>query len=101
MRALRLERGLRQEEVAVATGIDRSHLSTVENHSAGISLQSARALAQFYGVSLDWLIEGKGPRRLDRRAEAVLMALDALPDAERETYIRLLIARGSEAAAVT
>lgn len=76
--------------------MDRSHLSSVENDSAALSLPSARALADFHNVSLEWLIEGRGPKNRDPRGEAILAAIYDLPEAERETYLRLIFARASE-----
>ena len=99
LRQLREDRGMKQAEVAEATGVDRGHLSVVERDKGRLSLESVRALAQFYGVSLEWLVEGRGPMRMDPRAEAILSALDALPAAERETHLRVIFARRSDGAA--
>jgi transcriptional regulator with XRE-family HTH domain len=93
LRALRQQQRLTQAAVAAATGIDRSHLSVVENHGGGLTLDNVRALARLYGVSLEWLVEGRGPMHLDPRAAEILAALDALPDEERETYLRIIFAR--------
>ena len=98
LRALRKERKLSQVEVDAATGVERSHLSAIENGHGKPSLESARALAQFFDVSLEWLIEGRGPKRMDPRAAAILAALDALPPGERESYLRIIFERGSGAA---
>jgi transcriptional regulator with XRE-family HTH domain len=93
---LRKARGLTQVEVAEATGVDRGHLSVVERKGGGLSLESVRALAQFYQVSLEWLVEGRGPRHLDPRAAQILTALDALPQLRRESYLRIIFARTGE-----
>lgn len=99
LRALRGKRT--QAEVADATGVDRSHMSVVEADKGRLSLESARALADYHNVSLEWLIEGRGPKDRDPRHLAILAALDSLPPQERETYLRLIFARasGPEAAA--
>lgn len=87
-----------QADVEAETGVERSHLSAIENDKGRPSLASARALAQFFGVSLEWLVEGRGPKHMDPRTAAILAALDALPPDERESYLRIIFERGSGAA---
>ena len=94
LKALRGERT--QVVVAEATGVDRSHLSSVENDKAQLSLDAARAMADYYSVSLEWLIEGRGPQSRDPRHASILAALDSLPPEERESYLRLIFARACE-----
>jgi transcriptional regulator with XRE-family HTH domain len=98
LRALRGDQDMSQADVEAATGVERSHLSAIENDKGKPSLASARALAQFFGVSLEWLVEGRGPKHMDPRTAAILAALDALPPDERESYLRIIFERGSGAA---
>lgn len=55
--------GLKQEEVASETGIARTNISKYENGKQEPSIEQLGTLADFYGVSLDWLIgtAGKNP----------------------------------------
>lgn len=60
LKRLRSERNLNQADVYAATNIDRSHLSKLENDKAGVSWECLASLADFYGVSIDFL-RGKTP----------------------------------------
>lgn len=57
---LRRAAGLRQEDVAAAVGISRSHLAGMEKRHDNPGRATVTALASFYGVSVDFLINGEG-----------------------------------------
>lgn len=57
LKDLRVERNLKLEELAVATGLSKSALGSYENDDyKEISHKSLVALAKFYGVSTDYLL---------------------------------------------
>lgn len=55
IRQLRKERGLTQSEVADELMCDQSLYSKYEREVRSLSLENAIKLAQYYGVSLDYL----------------------------------------------
>lgn len=55
LRRLRDKAGLGQADVSAATGIERSYLSKMESKSLPTTWKKMCALADFYGVSLDFL----------------------------------------------
>lgn len=57
---LRRAAHLRQEDVAAAVGISRSHLAGLEKRHDKPGRETAMALAAFYGVTVDYLINGEG-----------------------------------------
>jgi transcriptional regulator with XRE-family HTH domain len=81
------KRSVTQDEVADAVGIGRSTLGTIEADHDVPGLATARALADYYGVSLDWLVTGEGypqPTALQERTARLASLFDALPPSEQE-----------------
>lgn len=63
--ALRKERKLTQAVVAEAVGLERASLSMIERGHDRPGLQTLRALADFFGVTLDYLESGTLAARVD------------------------------------
>jgi transcriptional regulator with XRE-family HTH domain len=59
LRQLRAGRGMKSAEVAEGVGIDPTTLSRLEHGRSRPSIDSAQRLADFYGVSLDTLLDSK------------------------------------------
>lgn len=57
VRALRLARGMSQEKLGFATGLDQTYISDVELGRRNVSLLAIDSLAQALGVSLMDLFE--------------------------------------------
>lgn len=60
LKKARLSTGFDQIEVAKETGIGQTDISKYENGKAQPDIEKLGILADFYGVSLDWLIGTKG-----------------------------------------
>lgn len=58
--ALREAKDITQDDIAAELGISRSRWSRIESGRCGITLEQLRAVAEFYGVSLDYLEYGRG-----------------------------------------
>lgn len=56
LKILRLERGLTQKELQEQTGIEQALLSKFEREERIPPTETLIRLADFYGVSLDWLL---------------------------------------------
>lgn len=56
IRALREDRDLRQMDVSIATGIDQKTLSNYETGKTNPDSYSIVRLAEFFGVSTDYLL---------------------------------------------
>ncbi len=52
LRALRARKNVRQQDVALATGMDATTLSNYETGKGGISFENAWKLADYYGVPI-------------------------------------------------
>ena len=63
IRELRKSRGLTQKEVAMALLCDPSLYSRYENGRRALPLEAALRLAEYYGVSLDYLTGRSGVTR--------------------------------------
>lgn len=59
LRELRAGTGLKSGEVAQTVGIDATTLSRLEHGRSLPGIENAQRLAEFYGVSLDHLLEAK------------------------------------------
>ena len=56
---LRRERGLSQEELAGALGVSRQAVQKWESGVSQPTLEKLTALARYFGVTLDWLVNGE------------------------------------------
>lgn len=54
--ALRKERDLSQKDLGEAVGLSHKAISTLESASRGISMEKLIALAEYFGVSTDYLL---------------------------------------------
>ncbi|WP_373320708.1 helix-turn-helix domain-containing protein [Acetobacter estunensis] len=104
LRTLRKERRITQSEVASAVGVSRSHLATIERGLDNPGRETLMALADFYGVSMDWLAAtpGRAVSSVDIRAQTheealLLSAFRKLPKDEAEPLLRMLISRSKSA----
>ncbi len=62
---IRKKMGITQTDVKNAIGIGQSTLSSIENDCNSPSCETALALSDFFGVSLEWLVAGRQPKRED------------------------------------
>lgn len=60
VRALRLDRGWTQEELAHRSGLNRSYMSEVERGRSDVSLSTLQKIARPLGISLAELLSGIG-----------------------------------------
>lgn len=65
IRRLRQERGLRQEELGRRVGASKQSVSNWENGNIAPSIDLLLRLADFFGVSTDYLLGREDQRRLD------------------------------------
>ena len=61
IRHIRQEKDLMQKEVATALGVSHSTLSRIENGELLPTTTQLMKLQEKYGVSVDWILFGKGP----------------------------------------
>lgn len=57
LKALRAEKGVSQEKMALSTGIDRRYMSDIENGKRNISLEIIEKLAAFFEMKVSELIQ--------------------------------------------
>ena len=82
IKALRKERNLRQEDLANELGITPRHYQKMEYGKVNLPTLTLCARADFYGVSLDYLVG-----RTDQRcADAGRLAAENKQDAHSPTY---------------
>jgi len=89
-KAAELGRKLTQEDVATAADVSRSHVANAEGGRAGISVDAAFKLAEFYKVSLDYLtglsiapLQSAGDVVKDADERSLLRMWRAMNDGER------------------
>lgn len=63
MKKARDKTGLSQDEVARETNISQSHISKYETGALEPDLEKLGILADFYEVSVDWLLGTKGGKK--------------------------------------
>ena len=60
MRALRLQKDLAQGQLAEAMGVSRQTINSIENERYTPSLPLAMALARYFGVTVEEMIDDQG-----------------------------------------
>ncbi len=65
IRRLRTERGLKQEELGKAVCASKQSVSNWENENIMPSVEILVRLAEFFGVTTDYLLGREGSRHLD------------------------------------
>lgn len=98
IRALRKDRKLKQAEVAEAVGIERASLSMLENGHDLPGRHTLRALADYFGVSVDYLERGApipgveiAPNAGESIEETELLAIwRKLSDTDRNSIVGLM-----------
>lgn len=91
IKRLRIDSGLNQVDIQAATGIDRTYLSRMESKGIPTAWNKMCALADLYGVSLDYLrhgqtvpsLEGSGEIIKDADERSLVRMWRAMNDAER------------------
>ena len=56
VRALRTSRGLSQDDLAAALGVTKTFVSDIERSRRTTTIEKLIALADYFDVSLDWLV---------------------------------------------
>lgn len=99
LKALRTQKEISAAVVAEAVGISRPHLTNIENGKRTAGRQTFVALADFYAVSLDWLVSPDGHMedgagRVANNNEALLLqAFRRLPSDEADVLLKLILGR--------
>ena len=57
LKALRAEKGISQEKLALSTGIDRRYMSDIENGRRNVSLEIIEKLAAFFEMNISELFQ--------------------------------------------
>ncbi|CAI6081166.1 helix-turn-helix domain-containing protein [Cohnella sp. JJ-181] len=95
LRQLRLERHLSQEEVARQVGITRSAYSHYEINNRHPVYDTLIKLAQYFNVSLDYIIGGGGTKRIEHPPETqeykILELFKSMDQEQRQLSIGLLL----------
>jgi transcriptional regulator with XRE-family HTH domain len=81
IRSLRIEKGLKQEELAEMLKINRSTLSNIESGKTPPSAQSLKEMKKIFNISIDWILTGEKPG----------LDINDIKDAQKADVIRILI----------
>lgn len=92
---------LTQADFSAAVNISRSFVSKLESDAELPGRELLLAIAQEFGVSLDWLAAGHGnmqPAQALNENEALLLyAYRSMPTDEAETHLKLMLQRAKAA----
>lgn len=98
IKELRLEKNLKQKDVAKHLNIATNTLSQFENNKGRPSLEVLTAMANYFGVSLDYLVgreddfgnvvvPGQTSDQLSAKEKRLLKAFSSLSEIEKEKLI--------------
>jgi transcriptional regulator with XRE-family HTH domain len=60
IKTLRIEKSLTQEDLGEKLGLDRGTISKIERGENAPTVKTLIALREIFGVSVDWVLTGKG-----------------------------------------
>lgn len=63
LKQLRLRAGLTQQELAAELGVRLATLSDWERNDGSPALSHVVRAAEFFGVSIEWLVRGRGRQK--------------------------------------
>lgn len=69
LKHLRETNNVKQNDLAEATGISRSNISKIESNSLSPTANAIIAIAQYFNVSIDWLLTGLNSHMSDNTKE--------------------------------
>lgn len=97
LKSLRKARGWTQEEAAKRLGLIRSTYSNYESGKREPDFDTAKEIADFYGVSVDYLLGGvKEPVKNDQAKSAVMEIYDQLPQEKKKLIQDMIKALAEE-----
>src|SRR5262245_32569669 len=90
LKAAREQAGLKQGQIAKILGLHRPSVSEIEAGRRSVSAEELAALADTYGVDVDWLLNGDtaDPARL--RVELAARKLSKMKDEDIDRLMELL-----------
>lgn len=95
LKELRKKRGLSQSAVAGFLGISRQNYSFYENNQRDPNTETVKALAEFFGVSTDYLLGHKLPDNMeckDTKLQNLMISMEQLcKDAELQKLVTLYL----------
>ncbi|MBQ9304978.1 helix-turn-helix domain-containing protein [Butyrivibrio sp.] len=86
IRELREKAGITQLKLAEIAEVTSVHLSNVETGNAMPGVELAIKLADYFGVSTDWILRGSVPGLTDKLGDGMANLLSDCSPAEREFY---------------
>lgn len=92
IKLLRITQKEVQAELAAALDVSRSHITNIENGRDAASLETLIAIADHYGVSLDWILRGVGgpsAGNLTSQEQELLAFYRELPPQARKNAVKL------------
>ncbi|WP_282758359.1 helix-turn-helix domain-containing protein [Komagataeibacter saccharivorans] len=96
IRNLRAQAQLDQAVLAEAVGTARTHLTNIERGRSKPGRDLLMAFAKFFGVSVDWLATGEGPKRINETLTTqellLINAFRKLNENEAELHLKLIVA---------
>jgi transcriptional regulator with XRE-family HTH domain len=79
LRQAREAAGLKKAELALKTGLSKSQIGRIENGKSSSPVRTVKDLARTLGVTVEWLLTGKGEMRPDYGPAAGAIAEDHAP----------------------
>lgn len=90
IRALRKKNGITQLELADKVGCSETHLSNIETGSAKMGVDIAIRIAEYFGVTTDWILRAINPELTDKIGANMAELLSDCSPSEREYYEDML-----------
>lgn len=86
LKQLRKERGISQQALAAHLGISQQAVNKYENHNVEPDIETMTRLADFFGVTLDYLV-GHGTRDLSADETELLSLYRRLPERTKKSLL--------------
>lgn len=89
---VRVSKGLTQEYIANAAGVNPCHISNIENNKVKISLPTLVSVCNAMGVTVDYILSGEYVNPSSSLEESILIELQKCSDDMKERILKIILA---------
>ncbi len=87
LKKLRAEYGISQQQLADVIGVSRQSINKYENHNVEPDIETLGAMADYFNVSIDYLVGHDNARSSDTDTAALLRIFNLMSPKQKELYM--------------
>lgn len=87
LKKLRAEYGISQQQLADVIGVSQQSINKYENHNVESDIETLGAMADYFNVSIDYLVGHDNARSSDTDTAALLRIFNLMSPKQKELYM--------------